>query len=52
MSLTTAVPSSLRALANRKAALTRHFGAGDARTLAASAQLRMALLAQAIIEGA
>ena len=39
---------SLRQLANRKAALTRHFGPEHPDTLAAAAALRLALLKQAI----
>lgn len=35
---------SLRALAARKAALTRHFGPDDPRALAAAAELRVARL--------
>lgn len=41
---------TLRALANRKAALHRHFGPDDPRTLAATAALRRALLRAAIEE--
>jgi hypothetical protein len=55
MSLMTGRPPqvlTLRQLANKKAAMTRHFGSDDARTLEAAAQLRYALLAQAIREAA
>lgn len=41
---------SLRQLANKKAALTRHYGADDERTLEAAGRLRTALLAQAITD--
>ncbi len=41
---------TLRQLANRKAALTRHFGADHPDTLAATAALRTALLREAITQ--
>jgi len=41
---------TMKQLANRKAALTRHHGSDDARTLKAAAALRTALLRQAITE--
>jgi hypothetical protein len=52
MTLTPLAPASLKALAGRKAALVKHHGPDDPRTLAACAELRTALLVQAIREAA